>query len=161
MLSLRPQSQEGVILKNKHWIFTANRSIEEIQATIKDGWWSFVKKKLGYSYKNRRWINKWMHPEYSRQLKTGDFVLFYLSQKIKGGRSIIATARLGSPYLEEAKYTERNGNPISLNNGVFLCKPDVNFFKKIEPSTYGIGHRGRGIFIIPISDKEYDSIVKG
>lgn len=133
---------------------------KKMREIIKSGMWSFVKQKSGYPYKNGRWSfeKKWVRPEYSYQLKKGDYILFYLSQEIKGGRSIIAKARLGSPYLEEAKYTERNCNPIMLKNGVFIFKPEVNFFKKIEPRKYGIGRGGRGIFIIPIEKREYDSI---
>lgn len=159
MLTISARSQEDP--ENEHWIFTAKGNIKEIREIIKNRRWSFVIEKFTYSYKNRRWGNekKFVRPEHLYELKPGDFVLFYLSQKSKDGKSIIAKARLGSPFLEEAKYTERNGNPINLTSGVFLCKPDVNFFKKIEPNKYGIGRGGRGIFIIPISDKEYDSIV--
>lgn len=49
-------------------------------------------------------------PQFHKELKKGDFVLFYFAvnypdgKKIEGGRSIIGEARLGFPYFPAPIY---------------------------------------------------------
>ncbi len=148
-------------MEYNYWIFSAKGSIEKMREVIKSGRWSFVNRKE----KCLKSVN------HRYKLKTGDFVLFYLPDSYADGRSIIATARLGSPYLEKAVYTERKdrkgaaskkitkGKPkkINLNCGVFLFESKVDFIKEIDPIGYGIGSEGRIIF--EITKEQYDSIV--
>lgn len=141
----------GVEMVN-YWIFIAKRkdgTLYEMQSVIEGGIWDFVSKD-----------SEWIKPEYYKQLRTGDNVLFYLAAKfpdgsqIEGGRSIIGEARLGSPFVFNGKYF---GREEPLECFVFLFEPNIGLSKEIEPKKYGIGAKGR--MVVKISKKDYDSIV--
>ncbi len=137
-----------------HWIFIARRkegTLQEMRRVIKGGIWDFVSRELEPKI-----------PQHHKELNIGDFVLFYLAstfpdnKPIKGGRSIIGKARLGSPFLIYGEYI---GSDEPVECFVFLLEPDTKFSKEIEPSEYGIG-RHPGQMVVNISKKEYDSIVR-
>ncbi len=124
--------------------------------------WDFVSPKrdrFSQEFKPRK-------PKYYKELDIGDYVLFYLAKTfpddspIEGGRSIIGKARLGSPFIIQGEYVERDNISNNLPYFVFLLEPCV--FKSsitIEPLKYGIG-KGRGQPIVEISKNMYDSINK-
>lgn len=139
-----------------HWIFIARRkegTLREMQNVIKDEVWDFISRD-GNPKK----------PQFYKELNIGDFVLIYLAvtypngKKIKGGRSIIGKARLGSPYLIYGEYIINNENEET-NEFVFLTCPDIKFNKRIEPKKYRIGQQA-GQMVVKISKNEYDDILR-